>query len=414
MSTGVTQESALGGTQAATLRGTGFALLWVNAFTFLLIASADRFTFEWLVSTTLSGPEWSSGVVLLLLGLPVFVAALPAGVLADRFDRGRILMVTQICGAAISAVIAIIIWLGLMTVPIALILAPIFGSVVAFAQPVRSSVVPSLVPRVLLMRAIVIMTIGANVGMIIGPVLAGVLIDSTGIAAAFAVQSLFFAAGALVLIPLRIPPLAARAAASMRADMAEGISYVWRDRQLRALFVLLAVGGGVMTGGSFVLIPRMARNEFERSAGQASVLFALLGAGLLTTSWLLMWKRRLPRRGLVFMLSMVVGTANMMLQGFAPTYFAFAVMLFLWGGSGGLYINLNVALIQEHAPADKMGRVMSLHSMISMGLAPMGALVAGLLAASIGDRATLHLLGAVGLVSVLIALVVARALRAMD
>jgi predicted MFS family arabinose efflux permease len=200
----------------------------------------------------------------------------------------------------------------------------------------------------------------------------------------------------------------------MRADMAEGMVYVWRDRQLRALFGLLAVGGGVMTGGSFVLIPRMARNAFERSAGQASILFAVLGAGLLTTSWLLMWKRRLPRRGLVFMLSMVLGTTNMMLQGLSPTYLAFAVMLFLWGCTGGLYVNLNLTLIQEHAPADKMGRVMSLHSMISMGLAPMGALVAGLLATAIGDRATLHLLGAIGLTSVLIALVFAKALRAMD
>jgi MFS family permease len=323
-------------------------------------------------------------------------------------------MITQICGALISAVIALIIWFDRMTVPLALMLAPVFGSVVAFAQPVRSSVVPSLVPRVLLMRAIVIMTIGANVGMIIGPVLAGVLIDTTGIAVAFGAQSVFFAAGALVLIPLRIPPLAARAAASMRADMAEGLAYVWRDRQLRALFALLAVGGAFMTGGSFVLIPRMARNEFERSAGQASFLFAVLGAGLLTTSWLLMWKRRFPRRGLVFMLSMVVGTSNMMLQGFAPTYMAFAVMLFLWGCTGGLYINLNLALIQEHAPADKMGRVMSLHSMISMGLAPMGALAAGLLATVIGDRATLNLLGAIGLSAVLTALVAAKALRAMD
>jgi MFS family permease len=91
-----------------------------------------------------------------------------------------------------------------------------------------------------------------------------------------------------------------------------------------------------------------------------------------------MWKRRLPRRGLVFMLSMVLGTTNMMLQGFAPTYVVFAVMLFFVGLFGWSLHQLQFGtLIQEHAPADKMGRVMSLHSMISMGLAPMGALAPG-------------------------------------
>ena len=87
-----------------TLRATQFPLLWVTVFAYLLIGSAERFTFVWLVIEELDGPSWASGLVLFSLGLPVFLFVLPAGALADRWDRRRLLMTTQLCGAAVTAV----------------------------------------------------------------------------------------------------------------------------------------------------------------------------------------------------------------------------------------------------------------------------------------------------------------------
>jgi predicted MFS family arabinose efflux permease len=169
-----------------------------------------------------------------------------------------------------------------------------------------------------------------------------------------------------------------------------------------------------MGGGSFTLLPQIARDEFGRSASEAARLFALMGLGMIITSLMLMrYRSRLRRRGLVFMAFMVVGTANQVLQGWAPTFALLQGLLLVWGLTGGFYMNLNQSLIQELTPQDRMGRVMALNSLVQAGLMPIGGLLAGVLAQWIGAPLTLSLFGVAGLVSVIIALLRADALRSL-
>jgi MFS family permease len=140
-----------------------------------------------------------------------------------------------------------------------------------------------------------------------------------------------------------------------------------------------------------------------------------MGLGMIITSLVLMRVRsRLRRRGLVFMSFMVLGCSNQVVQGQVSTFFALEVLLLVWGLTGGFYMNLNQSLIQELTPADRMGRVMALNSLVQAGLLPLGGLVAGLLATAIGAPATLSLFGLAGLLCVLTALVRAHALRAIS
>jgi predicted MFS family arabinose efflux permease len=296
------------------------------------------------------------------------------------------------------------------------IIAIAFGTVAAFAMPVRSSLVPVLVGRERVMQAVVLMTIGANVAMIAGPLLVGGVIDGFGVGWAFAVQALCFALGFLAATRIEVPPhppVAERR--RLRAEVGEAVSFVWRHEVLRPLFGLLCVGGGLMGGGAFTLLPQIARDEFGRSAAEAARLFALMGLGMIITSLVLMRVRsRLRRRGLVFMSFMVLGCSNQVVQGQVSTFFALEVLLLVWGLTGGFYMNLNQSLIQELTPADRMGRVMALNSLVQAGLLPLGGLVAGLLATAIGAPATLSLFGLAGLLCVLTALVRAHALRAIS
>jgi MFS family permease len=139
-----------------------------------------------------------------------------------------------------------------------------------------------------------------------------------------------------------------------------------------------------------------------------------MGLGMVITSLLLMrYRSRLRSRGLVFMCFMVAGTTNQVFQGFAPSFLALEILLLVWGLTGGFYMNLNQALIQELTPPERMGRVMSLNSLVQAGLLPLGGLLAGLLATVIGAQHALSVFGALGLACVLLALGRARGLRAL-
>lgn len=417
MSETVVMQAEPGGSGPTRLRHTAFPLLWLNVFSYMLIGSAERFTFVWLVIEDLDGPTWASGLVLFALGAPVFLFVLPGGALADRIDRRRMLMLTQVAGAVVTGVAAVLVSTGLMNLPLALACAALLGTAVAFGQPVRGSLVPAVVPQPLLMRAIVMITIGMNVAMIVGPVLGGLVIRSLGIGAAFAIESALYLVGFLTLLPLRLPSRAATHAGPVRAaellaSIREGLAFVWHHPALRPLFALLMVGGFVMMGAANLLVPEIAHDVFDADADAASRLFAFMGAGMMVTSVFLLVRGNLQRKGLVFLCGMVVGTTLQFLMGFASTYAALAALLFCWGASGGFYLNLNQTLIQSATPQHTMGRVMALHSLCQVGLAPMGALVMGVVASGMGPQATISIFGALGIAIVLVTFWRADGLRA--
>lgn len=380
-----------------------------------LVVSADRFTFIWLVEDTLGSPSWAAGLVVFALGTPVCAFVLTAGALIDRNDRRRILLATQTAGAVVMAGAALMVGAGVVTLPVALGIALVFGMVVAFALPVRSALVPALVGPHRVMHAVVLMTIGSNVAMIGGPLLVGGVIDARGVAWAFAVQSMCLALGVVSAWRLEVPahPVVTERP-RLTADIAVGLRYVWHHPELRALFGLLCVGGGLMGGGSFTLLPRLARDVFDRGASDAAGLFALLGLGMVSMSFLLMrFRGRIRRRGLFFMGFLVAGTTGQILQGLAPTFVSLQVLMVLWGFTGGMYMNLNQSLIQELTPLDRMGRVMGLSTLVNAGLLPIGGLAAGVVAAVVGVRTALSLFGLAALLCVITALVRAKGLRAL-
>lgn len=408
-------EDAAPASSRSSLAGTGFVFLWANAVSLALITSADRFTFIWLVEDTLDQPAWASGLIVFALGAPVCAFVLTAGALADRLDRRRMLLTSQLAGLTVVGTAAGLSWAGAMSLPVALVVATAFGTVVAFAMPVRSSLVPVLVGTERVMQAVVLMTVGANVAMIAGPLLVGGVIEGAGIGWAFFVQSVLFGAGLVAALRIRVPPIAPVAERRhLRAEVGEALRFVWRHDVLRALFALLSAGGLLMAGSAFTLLPRIARDDFGRDASEAARLFALMGLGLVITSVGLMRLRsRLRRRGLVFMGFMVLGCLGQIAQGMAPSFLVLQVLLFTWGLTGGFYVNLNQALIQELTPQDRMGRVMALSALVNAGLLPIGGLAAALLAAAIGAKATVSTFGLVGLCCVLLALWRARGLRAL-
>ena len=237
---------------SSSLAGTGFWFLWANAVSLALIVSADRFTFLWLVEDTLGSPTWASGLIVFALGAPVCAFVLTAGALADRHDRRRMMLVTQTAGTSVVGIGAVLVWTGVIGLASAVVLAAAFGTVVAFAMPVRSSLVPALVGTERVMQAVVLMTIGSNVAMIVGPLLVGNVIEEFGVGWAFAVQACCFLLGLAAATadppPPHPSPLIAVTSAP-RSPRRSGSSGT--TRCCESLFLLLSVGGGLMGGSAF-------------------------------------------------------------------------------------------------------------------------------------------------------------------
>jgi MFS family permease len=377
----------------AAFRERPFRLLWANTVLFSLVQSTQRFTFVWLVLELGRGAD-ASGLVLFAMGAPAFVVVLPAGAWSDRLDRRLLLLGSQLGALVVTALTAVLVTIDRINLPITVALGTALGATLAFGQPVRSAVLPTLVPRERLMNAIVLTTIGINVSMIIGPAIGGAAIALWGLGGAFTVQAVIYVLGLGVLLLLRLPERAvAVERRRLRVEIVEGLSFVGRHREIRALFLLLATTGLLMLGPYQALMPKIARDQLGSDAFEASLLFAVLGIGMGFTSLVLARTRDLAHKGAWFAGGLVAGGLIQVGLGLSPVYLLTAVLMFLWGVGGGLFMNLNQTLIQTHTPDAVMGRVMALHTLAMVGLAPMGALAGGFLAGAIGAPATVAVAG---------------------
>jgi len=372
-----------GGTFSA-FRSRDFTALWLNTFSFFLTQGTQRFTFVWLI-LNLDDRSTAAGLVSFALGIPVFFFALPSGILADRVDRRLLLVVSQVFAIGVSAATAFLIWSDAITPLSTFILAAGIGLTMALGQPVRQAILPSIVPRERLMNAVVLTSLGQNVSTLIGPAIGGAVIALSGIGGAFAMQGIVYGVGLVALVFLHVPPVRQQLTrTNPLRDLREGFAFVVGHRGVLVLLLLLVATGIFMMGPSQALIPKIAREELGKGAFETSLLFTALGTGMLSTSLLLATLGDIPYKGGGFLGALIVGGIVFAGIGLSQTYILTLAFMFAWGLGGGFFINLNQTLVQTHTPADIMGRVMSIHTLAFFGVGPMGSLLAGWMADSIG------------------------------
>lgn len=362
------------------LRIRSFRLLWTNSFLFVLVQSTQRFAFVWL-ALDLGARSDISGVILFVMGVPALLISLPVGVMSDRMDRRLLLMGSQFGALVITLGIATMVTTGHITVAWAIIGSFIAGIFIALGTPVRTAMVPTLVPSEKLVGAIAVSTIGSNIGLIIGPATAGPVIKIWGIQGAFWLQAALYGIGFLVLLPLRVPDRIISQRKKLREEIFQGLSFINGHEAVRSFYVLLSASTVFMMAPWIVLGPQIAREQAGASGSQTTALFALLGVGQFLTSMAIMrFNHKMVRKGMWFMCGLCWGSTVQILLGQSQSIPVMGLFLFLWGIGGGLYMNLNQTLIQNNTPPEVMGRVMAIHSLLMSGLAPAGALIAGFVA----------------------------------
>lgn len=367
-----------------------FRNLWSCNIAFFLVMNAQRFAFGWVVLDLLLKDEGTQGLIVFTLGAPTALLVLHAGAWADRWNRKRMLVATQLSGALVMAVTAALIGADVVGVGWLIVLTLLAGASTAIGQPVRSSLVPALVAREQLFSAIALNAIAMTLSLILGPVLIKLVGDQFGFDGAFWFQAALLVIGAGFLSRVEVPEHQdVRERRPILSETREAVRHILDDNHLTTLFALLFTSSFTINPAVMVTVQAHVKDQFGRDAGDAAYPFAAMGLGMAISSFFLMQKGDMANKGAVFQRAMMCGSSITFLTGLAPQFWQVIALGGVMGLAGGFFINMNQGLIQANTPQHLMGRVMGLYTLVANGLFPLGALVLGLVSTQIGTRATI-------------------------
>lgn len=378
------------------LRHTNFRLYWSGQVVSLIGTWMQSVTQPWLV-LELGGSAFQVGTVIALQFAPALFLAPIGGVLADRFDKRGLLLVTQVFAMLQAATLFGLTFSGAVEIWHIQVLALILGVTSAFDMPVRQSFVAEVVPREDLLQAIALNSASFNLARVVGPAIAGVALAVFGSAFNFGVNTLTYTAvlGCLLLIDgttlHRVPVPLVRP--SIRFSLAEGVRYAVGNPNVLWLLVLLG-GMSIFAMNFQVLLPLFARFTLGLDAGGFGALFAVMGVGSLGGSLVLafMGERR-PRLRLILGGGVAFLAAEVVLGLVRIPAIAYPVVA-LVGLASMLMVNTINASVQRSVPDELRGRVMALYVTVFAGSGPLGGLFAGGVAQLLGPPAG-FILGAV-------------------
>jgi MFS family permease len=259
------------------LRNPGFGLYSAGSAISLIGMWMQRIAIGWLTWQLTHSGLWL-GIVAFADFFPVVVVGPIAGAAADRWDRLKVIKVSQSISLLQATALFWLTATGHITIGLLVALAAFQGVVVAFNQPARLALVPSLVPHADLATAVAISSVVFNLARFIGPACAGPVIVWSGVSAAFAVNALSYLPfiAALAFIRIESTEVAPASRRNMMADLREGIRYTASHPAIGALLVLLTalgIGGRPLSE----LLPGIAANVFHSGAGGLSLLASSMG-----------------------------------------------------------------------------------------------------------------------------------------
>ncbi|NLU82436.1 MFS transporter [Rhodococcus sp. HNM0569] len=373
--------------------------LWASGQIVSLVGTwMQRVAQDWLVLTLSDGNALAVGIVMALQFGPTLLLSVWGGVLADRFDKRRILVATQVSMALCALVLGVLDVGGVVALWHVYLIAFVLGCASAIDAPARQSFTIEMVGPEHLSNAIALNSMTFNAARIVGPAISGVLITWIGTGWVFLLNVGTFAGVLLGLLlmnarELMPGPRAERAKGQVR----EGFRYVLGRADLR---VLMAAVFMVSTFGlNFpVSLAVLARNTFDRGADAYGLLSTTLAIGTLAGA-VFAARRRTPPRLRTFLAAAVGFGAFETLVGVMPTYPLVALLLIPTGALTLTFTTSAMNILQMSVPSEMRGRVMGIYMLCFLGGTPLGSPVLGWLADVLDPRAPLVVGGVVSLVS---------------
>ena len=356
----------------------------------------------WLVLELTNSPFYV-GLVSALGSLGVLLLTIYAGVVVDRINKHRLVILTQTLSMLPAFGLAVLVWSRAVAVWHVAALAAFLGLVNAFDIPARQAFIVDLVGKQDLMNAIALNSSAFNAARVIGPAVAGVLIGALGVGACFFLNGVSYLAVIAGLLAMRLPPhVRDPRTTSAWTGLSEAVAFIRGDRRVSTLVVLMALFS-IFGFPYFVIMPVFARDVLHRGAAGYGLLTTAVGCGALIGALAVAWLDRRIRKGPTLIAA--GGSFGLLLVAFALSrlYLVSVVLLALTGATMIVNNALTNATIQTLVPDDLRGRVMGFYSFVFVGLAPLGSLQVGALAERIGPPAAVALGGAATAVAVAVA-----------
>ena len=376
------------------LRHRNFQLFFSGQLISLIGTWMDNIAEAWLVYR-LTGSSLLLGTVAFAGQIPVFLLAPIGGMVADRWNRQRVVIATQASSMVLAGILAVLTLTRRVTVWEVVVLAALMGAVNAFDIPARQAFLVDMVGREDLMNGIALNSSMFNGASVIGPSIAGILVASIGEGWCFAANSISYIA---VIIGLLLMHVNRAPVETMRVSpfehIVEGFRFVWNTGPIRALLLLLGLVSLVAMPYS-VLMPIFAAKILHGNARTLGVLMGATGVGALGGALTLASRTGVKGLGRWVAVACASFGTFLILFSLSRWYLLSVALLVPVGFAMMVQMASSNTLIQAMVPDRLRGRAMAVYSMMFMGMAPMGALLSGWSADHLGAQWTLAI-GGVG------------------
>jgi len=383
------------------LRHRNYRLFFTGQGLSLIGTWLQQVAMGWL-TYRLTGSAWLLGVVAFCANVGILLFSNVSGVLADRIDRRRGLLVTQSLMLVQAVVLAVLVWFGWIQTWHLIVLALWLGTCSAFDLPLRQSMyVHFIADRGDLANAIALNSMLVNTARVVGPAVAGVLLALTSEAVCFALNALSFVAVIVAILKMHWPAdVRPGVASGWWASWLEGARYASGIKPVRALLVLVAALSWTITPYTS-LMPVYAKDIFGGGPHTLGYLLSAAGLGALgSTAYL---AGRSTVRGLGRDIMLGAATSGLALAAFSyMRIYPIALLLMVLVGGGTILAAASANTILQTIVDDRLrGRVASFYTLAFMGVAPLGNLAAGALAGLVGAPFTFALNGALAALAAL-------------
>ncbi len=363
----------------------------------------------WLV-LQITGSGTALGIVSALQFLPVLILSPFGGVVADRFSKRKLLIVTQSSFGVLALVLGALVATGLVRLWMIEVLAFLYGLVNVFDNPTRQSFVVEMVGEADLRNAVTLYSSLVNLSRVIGPTLAARVIAAVGLAPCFILNGISYAAVLIMLLrmvtsELRPAPRARGGAGQLSA----GFRYVLSTPVLRVVLIMLAIVG-TLTFEFQVSLPLLAQFTFHGDASSYAALTSAMGIGAVVGGLITAGQKKTTAQLLVIA-AFAFGFTTL-LAGFTPNLIV-AIVVMLFVGFASIYFTaLANSLLQLQSAPQMRGRVMSFWAIAFLGSTTIGAPIIGWVGEVLGPRWGLGIGGAAGIIAAVIGMVALRNVRA--
>jgi MFS family permease len=359
----------------------------------------------WLV-LDLTGRSDRLGIAVALQFLPLLLLGVPAGVLADRVDNRRLLLMTSAVSAALALGFGIVVSTGTASLGVIYALTFVSGLVLAVERPAMQVLLFQLVGRETLPSAVAANSTIMSVSRLVGPALGGAMVAITGVASCFYANSVSYVVVLIALASIDRSRLVPRPASTQAGrNLRAAATYVRRRPDVRRPLVVMAVVG-LVTLNFQTTFPSMVRFGFDRGAGAVGTAMSVSAIGSILGGIYAAGITPNPRRTLA--LTLAGFGAMLMLFSAAPNYTTFVLLGIPLGFASACFQSINTVAVQQATEPSMQGRVMALHQMALYGSTPIGALAMGWVIQTTSPRAP-FLLGSLAALACAAAL--ARAAR---